>query len=222
MKYLFSTLLLSFMLFTAVFAQERKHSTFYEQRASLFEILPASSQDILFLGNSITNGCEWSELFQDVRIKNRGISGDITRGVYDRLDPIVKGRPAKIFLLIGINDIARGIPADTIVQNISMILQKIRRESPGTKLYLQSVLPVNDCYGKFKDHTSRGEIAARINEQLRSIAQKTQITYIDLWTHFADPVSGKLHPVYTNDGLHLLGKGYLLWREIVLPYIQEK
>ena len=222
MKYLFSTLLLSFMLFTAVFAQERKHPTFYEQRVSLFEILPASSQDILFLGNSITNGCEWSELFQDVRIKNRGISGDITRGVYDRLDPIVKGRPAKIFLLIGINDIARGVPADTIVQNISMILQKIRRESPGTKLYLQSILPVNDCYGKFKDHTSRGEITARINEQLRSIAQKTQITYIDLWTHFADPVSGKMNPDYTNDGLHLLGKGYLLWREIVLPYIQEK
>lgn len=222
MKYLFSTLLLSFMLLTTVFAQERKHSTFYEQRASLFEILPASSQDILFLGNSITNGCEWSELFQDMRIKNRGISGDITRGVYDRLDPIVKGQPAKIFLLIGINDIARGIPADTIVQNINMILQKIRRESPGTKLYLQSILPVNDCYGKFKDHTSRGEIAARINEQLRSITQETPITYIDLWTHFADPVSGKMNPVYTNDGLHLLGKGYLLWREIVLPYIQEK
>lgn len=222
MKYLFLIVIFSFLFFTTTLAQERKHSTFYEQRASLFEVLPTDPQDIIFLGNSITNGCEWGELFQDIRIKNRGISGDITTGVYDRLDPILKGRPAKLFLLIGINDLAKGIPADTIAQNIRKILQKIRRDSPATKLYLQSVLPVNDCYGKFKDHTSKGKAAEYLNASLRLIAEENHATYIDLWSHFVDPVSGKMNPVYTNDGLHLLGKGYLLWREIILPYLQEK
>ena len=83
-------------------AQERKYSTFYYQRATLFEELPVTSSDIIFLGNSITNGAEWAELFKNKHVKNRGISGDICMGVYDRLDAILKGKPAKIFLLIGI------------------------------------------------------------------------------------------------------------------------
>lgn len=57
---------------------ERKYSTYYYQRASLFEQLPTSSDDILFIGNSITDGGEWSELFQNPHVKNRGISGDTT------------------------------------------------------------------------------------------------------------------------------------------------
>ena len=57
-------------------------------------------------------------------------------GVYDRLDPIVKGKPAKIFLLIGINDVSRGTSADKIISEISMIVRKIKQESPKTKLYL--------------------------------------------------------------------------------------
>ena len=222
MKPFFILLGLSICVMSLSAQEAYQYNQFYYQRSTLFEKLPIDSDDIVFLGNSITNGCEWGELFQDIRIKNRGISGDITTGVYDRLDPILKGRPAKLFLLIGINDLAKGIPADTIAQNIRKILQKIRRDSPATKLYLQSVLPVNDCYGKFKDHTSKGKAAEDLNASLRLIAEENQATYIDLWSHFVDPVSGKMNPVYTNDGLHLLGKGYLLWREIILPYLQEK
>ena len=127
-------LLLGLLLALPQFAQERKYSTFYEQRATLFEELPVTSKDIIFLGNSITNGCEWAELFQNKNVKNRGISGDICMGVYDRLDPIVKGKPAKIFLLIGINDVSRGTSADKIISEISMIVRKIKQESPKTKL----------------------------------------------------------------------------------------
>ena len=57
-------------------AQTQKYSTFYVQRASLFSKLSISSKDIVFIGNSITNGAEWNELFPRKRVKNRGISGD--------------------------------------------------------------------------------------------------------------------------------------------------
>ena len=58
---------------------------FFMSRERLcFEELPVTSKDIIFLGNSITNGCEWAELFQNKNVKNRGISGDICMGVYDR------------------------------------------------------------------------------------------------------------------------------------------
>lgn len=98
-----------FCLSSAMQAQERKHTTFYDQRATLFETLPTSKDDIIFLGNSITNGCEWAELLGNAHAKNRGISGDTTNGVLDRLHVITAGKPSKVFLLIGINDLSGGL-----------------------------------------------------------------------------------------------------------------
>lgn len=203
-------------------AQERKYSTFYDQRATLFEELPVSSKDVIFLGNSITNGGEWSELFDNKHVKNRGISGDICMGVYDRLGTILKGKPAKIFLLIGINDVNRGTSADTIVKHIAMITQKIKQDSPKTKLYLQSLLPVTDYYKMFQGHTSRWQMVPEINKGLMELAKKEKVVYIDLYSHFVDEKTGKMNIDYTNDGLHLLGKGYRKWAEIVKPYVTKK
>lgn len=216
-KFVFFVTILAVTL--ACHAQERKYSTFYYQRATLFEELPITSKDIVFLGNSITNGAEWGELFNNKHVKNRGISGDICMGVYDRLDAILKGKPAKIFLLIGINDVNRGTSADTIVNRIRMIAQKIKIDSPKTKLYLQSVLPVTDHYKMFQGHTSRWQVVPEINKGLIRLAKEMGVTYIDLYSHFVDEKTGKMNTDYTNDGVHLLGKGYLKWVEVVKPYI---
>lgn len=209
-------------LASSIHAQERKYSTFYYQRATLFEELPVTSSDIIFLGNSITNGGEWAELFDNPHVKNRGISGDVCMGVYDRLDAILKGSPAKIFLLIGINDLDRGASADTIVERIGMIVDKIRKTSPDTKLYLQSVLPVSDHYNMFNGHTSRWQVIPEINNGIVRLAADRGVKYIDLYSHFVDNATGKMNIEYTNDGLHLLGKGYKKWVGIVKPYVDEK
>ncbi|WP_353330079.1 GDSL-type esterase/lipase family protein [Bacteroides sedimenti] len=215
--FLFTLLILSFV---SVSAQKRKYSTFYEQRASLFELLPTTSKDIIFLGNSITNGCEWAELFNNPHVKNRGISGDICEGVYDRLDPIVKGKPAKLFLLIGINDVSRGTSADTIALGIKRIIEKVQSASPRTKIYLQSVLPVSNEYNMFSTHTSRGNVVLEINSRLVKLAKEKKITYIDLYSHFVNKETGKLRSDLSNDGLHMLGKGYMLWRDLVKQYVK--
>ena len=202
-------------------AQQKSYSTTYYQRATLFEVLPVSSDDIVFLGNSITNGAEWCELFDDPHVKNRGISGDTTDGVYDRLAPIVDGRPKKIFLMIGVNDLARGRTTGEIADGIRAIAERIRTESPSTRLYLQSMLPVNDCYGRFEGHTSRYAQVAEINAEIQRIASDVNAVYIDLYSRFVEPESGKMRRELTNDGLHLLGAGYLLWRDIVTSYVKE-
>ena len=202
-------------------AQTGKYSTFYYQRTSLFERLPVTEDDIVFLGNSITNGAEWCELFNNPHVKNRGISGDTTDGVYDRLNQIVAGHPKKVFLMIGINDVARGRTTAQIAGGIRAIAERIAAESPSTRLYLQSVLPVNDCYGMFGNHTSRYRQVAEINAEIQQIAADTGALYVDLYTRFADPESGKLRPELSNDGLHLLGSGYELWVELVTPYVTE-
>ena len=203
------------------FAQkEGKYSTYYYQRASLFEVLPVDSDDILFVGNSITDGGEWCELFQNPNVKNRGISGDTTQGVYDRLDALLKGTPAQILLLIGINNVPRGESADSIAAGIRRIVQRIRQESPATEVLVQSVLPVTPQYGKFDGHTSHWQLVPEINRRVRRLAQEEKVTYIDLFSHFAD-AEGKMKPEYTNDGLHLKGNGYLLWKEVVQPFLKK-
>ncbi len=210
-----------FAFFTSGYSQE-KYSTLYYQKASLFEMLTVNHDDIVFLGNSITDGCEWSELFNNNHIKNRGISGDIVQGVYERLDPIINGHPQKIFLMIGVNDISHDLQADTIVRAIVKVMDKIGSVSPKTKLYIQSLLPVNEDFGKYLGATKRGDIVTAINKELEKVCKDKGLTYIDVYSHFIASDSQKLDPKYTNDGLHLLGDAYLIWKSVLEKYINEK
>ena len=59
-----------------------------------------------------------------------------------------------------------------------------------------------------------------INKAVRQIAENEGATFIDLFSHFADE-RGQMKISYTNDGLHLLGAGYLLWKEILMPFINS-
>lgn len=194
--------------------------TYYWQRVTHFNTLPQAKNDIIFLGNSITDGAEWGELFNDNHIKNRGISGDITAGVINRLDKVVSGKPSKIFLLIGTNDLARNISTDSVVKNILLIADYVRQQSPFTKLFVQSVLPVNNVYGKFPTHTVNGKKIIDVNNKLEKSASTHHYTYIDLYSAFADS-NGKFRANLTNDGLHLKGEAYLIWKHIVFPYVYD-
>lgn len=196
---------------------DRVYSTYYYQRASHFEKLPTSPKDIIFLGNSITDGAEWSELFQNRHVKNRGISGDTTWGVYDRLSTILKGRPRKLFLLIGINDIGRGKNDSYVIEGVKRIIKRIKKESPRTQLYVQSILPVNPIYGKFGGHTSQWKRIPGINAEIQKIADTEGVVFVDLFSSFVDD-EGKMNKAYTNDGLHLLGEGYTIWKDVIVRY----
>lgn len=212
--------MLSLFCACTMHAQEQKHSTFYYQRATLFEVLPTSKSDIIFLGNSITNGGEWAELLRNPHAKNRGISGDTTQGVLDRLSTITKGKPAKIFLLIGTNDLSRGKSVDEVAKNVEKIVERVKRESPKTKLYVQSVFPVNPKFNKFLGHMNRQKDIAALNAKIKAIAARHGVTYIDVYKSLVIPSTDVMNPEYTNDGLHLLAKGYLKWVDVLKPYLK--
>lgn len=202
-------------------AQEAcRYNQYYYQRSSLFEELPIDSNDIVFVGNSITDNCEWHELLDNPDIKNRGIGTDVSMGVYDRLNPITDGKPAKIFLMIGINDVLHDLSTDSIMGNITRIVQKIRRETPSTRLYLQSLLPFNSSFGKFSKLAGKEPQIVEINQRLKQLAATEQCTYIDIYSHLTVPGTATLDPAYTNDGLHLLGNAYLVWKAVLLPYLK--
>lgn len=182
--------------------------------------LPTSKSDIIFLGNSITNGGEWAELLGNPHAKNRGISGDTTQGVLDRLSTITKGKPSKIFLLIGTNDFAHGKSMDEIAKNVEKIVERVKRESPATKLYVQSVFPVNPKFNKFSGHMDRKKDIPALNAKIKAVAARHGVTYIDVYKSLVIPSTDVMNPEYTNDGLHLLGKGYLKWVEVLKPYLK--
>ncbi|MBL0233745.1 MAG: family 20 glycosylhydrolase [Chitinophagaceae bacterium] len=193
-------------------------NTYYKQRVATFLALPKTEHDIVFVGNSITEGGSWSELFNDIRIKNRGINGDISAGVIHRLDEIIARNPEKIFLKIGINDLSRGVSADSLVKNILIIADFLNQEIPSTGFFVQSLLPVSEREKKFLGHANQAGQVIYVNKRLSEEAKAHHYQYVDLFSSFCDS-SGRLDRTLTNDGLHLVGNGYLLWKHVSFPYV---
>lgn len=223
MKAFFSCV--SIVLAIALHAQEAKWDSTYRPgnfalKVGQFASYPNSPGDIIFLGNSITAGVDWTELLQRGDVKNRGISGDITFGVLERLNEVTEGKPAKVFILIGINDISRNIPDSLIVRNYALMVRRIKVESPRTKIYLQTLMPVNNEFTQFKNHYNKDEHINFVNESMRKLAAAESITLIDLYPHFLNS-SRKLDKKLTQDGLHLNAEGYKVWKKVLEPYVNE-
>lgn len=186
----------------------------FNLKVAQFRAYPNSHKDIIFLGNSITAGVDWVELVGNRHARNRGISGDITFGVLERLDEVIEGQPAKVFLLIGINDISRNIPDQVILQNYQRMVSRIKKGSPKTKIYLQTLLPVNSSFGKFPNHYHKDQHIGAVNQGLRELAAREKVTLIDLYPAFLDD-QNRLVAQYTHDGLHLTALGYQKWAEVL-------
>ena len=120
--------------------------------------------------------------------------------------------------MIGINDLADGKIEREIVYNIEQIVKIIHKKTPETEIFLQSLLPVNKDYPFFENHINKTEEIIRINRALKNFSDTNKITYIDLYSLFVTK-DQKLDPDYTNDGLHLTGAGYLVWKSAVEKYI---
>ena len=203
-------------------AQEKyEYNEFYYQRSTLFEMLPVDSDDIVFLGDSQTNGCEWHEILGNPNVKNRGISSDVIQGFADRVQPIIDGRPAKLFILGGVNDISHNLTPDSIATAMRNLIVKVRRGTPATKVYLQSLLPIDNSFRRYKAMTGKESVIVETNKLLKKVAEETGATWIDLYSRMVDPATGNMRKGLTNDGLHLLGAGYAVWRDAVLPYVEE-
>lgn len=196
------------------------HDVYYARRATHFGTLRLNRDDIVMLGNSLTDGAEFAELFDNPHVKNRGIVGDIIQGYIDRIDPIVDYEPAKIFILGGVNDVSHGVSGDSIARATERLVTIIKQRSPRTKIYVQSMLPFNNDVQMWKYLKDREHVVVEGNAALEAMCRRQGVTWINLYPLFDDG-NGKLRPEYTNDGLHLMGDAYLIWRDALLPYINN-
>lgn len=189
-------------------------NVFYKMRKDLFAVMPKDSGDIIFVGNSITANCDWAELFKINTIKNRGIGGDVIEGVVHRLPEILSGKPAKIFMEIGTNDLELQHSVERIVSDYEKMVQLIRTSSPTTRLYVESILPT------FKDPYRANKNIQLINSSLNEISEKNGAIYINLFDLLKNS-NNELDIQYSLDGLHLNAKGYLILKKELEKYLHN-
>jgi lysophospholipase L1-like esterase len=200
---------------------------YYPKRIQEFKKEPLEFGEIVFIGNSITEGGkDWSTRFGLNHIRNRGIAGDVTDGVLKRLDEIIYSKPKAIFILIGINDLFslhnkednpaliydKVVPsAEYVGKNILKIAKIIRRKSPATKIYVRTLLPSRREYLK--------QDILLVNKMIKRNEAKGYYGVIDLYAQFAD-ANGELPKELTKDGVHLNDKGYEKWVDFEKPIIE--
>ena len=200
------------MLFgsTSVFADQ----PFRNHRYDAFSVLPANDDDILFIGNSITNMHEWCEAFGNDDVCNRGTSGGFTTEILEHLGSLVQGTPRKVFLMIGTNDIGDARPDANTIANIEAILERIHLMSPTSEIYCQGILPCAST-----DKRPASSIMA-VNSAVKTWCEASgYATYLDVWSQLRKGSTNYLNSSYTLDGLHLKASGYKVWCNYIAPQV---
>jgi lysophospholipase L1-like esterase len=229
-------IVLILLLFGSIFCYSRggtSYVTFEVLTKTYYRVNNHNNIDggIVFLGDSITSNVNWNALFNNGNIVNRGVSGNKITDIIERLDEVTKSKPKKIFLLIGINDIENpinsinqisSIQMNNAINNYSVLISNIMKESPQTKLYLESIMPVNnemieESYSKNKMYNFHiNELDVKeFNTNIKQIALKNNLTFLDLHSAFLPNLQTK----YTYDGLHPNTTGYLVIEKYLKQYV---
>ena len=202
---------------TAIFAD----GPFRNHRYDSFKVLNVTSDNIVFIGNSITDMHCWPEAFVTsngdyLPILNRGNSGTYSTEQSDNLESYINGKPKKVFMMIGTNDIATSgglnFSPEQVLAYVKSIVARIHARSPQTKVYLYSIL---------KNKTGNRVEATwlKANELTKAYADATdKVTYIDLYDKLAGVADGG---AWSYDNLHLTAGAYQAWCETICQYLQE-
>lgn len=197
-----------FMLATTVLAQG---VPFRRHRYDGFKTHKLTSENIVFLGNSITNMHEWWEAFGNANIVNRGVNGAETPIMLEHLEATLAGRPKKIFFMMGTNDLGtRGMNDPAFVaKSVRTALKRCKNESPETEIYFQSILPCTTNGVKDVKHIPI------TNDSIKKLCQEYGATYIDLYDDLTDIANMKI----SYDGTHLTMSGYRTWCNKIAQYV---
>ena len=169
---------------------------------------------VVFLGDSITQG--WGgglgAAFPGVKVANRGISGDTTRGVLLRLeDDVLVLDPAVVVLLIGTNDLEEGATPETVAGNVRLILAALKQHNPRMPVILCQVMPSSESTRRPAD-----QIRALNALYLAAVKNDPQVIPLDTWLLFAD-ANGDASPAEFPDLLHPNEVGYAKWAAALRP-----
>ena len=202
----------------------REQRTKRENYRILNEEIALKNQTVL-LGDSITDFFNWYELFYDFSknsgqaVYNRGISGDTTDRLLERLyENVLNIEPKNIVLLIGTNDIGRGLPLSMSVENVSKIIEESKKVCPDINFILQAVYPINrGMRDKFEKRSNKK--IDLMNKEFIKLSEKYNCIWVDMTDKLKDETEN-LKKEYTFDGLHLNVNAYKIVAENVIPLLK--
>lgn len=200
----------------------------YRERYLQFAAEPAiTSHDLVMLGNSLTEGGgDWGKRLGMEHVVNRGIIGDDVPGITQRLHQILPAQPRAICLLTGANDVSHDLSVDSIAHSICRLAQHILHQCPSTHLYLQSLLPINESFGRYKRLQHKTSHFAAINRQLQAWVNQLnhpRLTFVPLYPLFTQGEDSEvLRAELTTDGLHLNEQGYRIWSKALKKVLKKR
>ena len=178
------------------------------------------SGHVVFVGDSITDGCDLAKYYPDLDAYNRGIAGDTTDGVLHRMNiSIFDLQPSVVVLLIGTNDYERCYDPTNkhILANYRAILEQIHTKAPNTKVIAQSVYPIADV--NFHDHYRRGHGNIKaLNEGIAALCAEFGYTFADVFP-LLEESDECMDMHYSEDGLHPNDAGYQVISAYLTPLI---
>ena len=203
--------------------KNKAEPSYYENKCTSFGVQNAnlSQGQIIFIGDSITDLYHLDDYYSDLSLAtyNRGIGGDTTQGVIDRLKvSLFDLNPTKIVLMIGINDIGRGMALDGIVERYNTILSSIKQNLPTTQVYCMSVLSITQAVETQASRQDMIPMVKQLNPQIQQMATQYGYTYLDLFSQTVDS-NDYLEPEYSVDGIHLSAEGFVKWTQLVKSYL---
>lgn len=155
---------------------------------------------------------------------NQGISGEVSNGLLQRLDIFDSTRPQTILIMVGINDLIRGISDQEILNNYQQIIIYLQKKHPQAEIIMQSILPHGveqvTWEGKEKLLAVTNNRIRNLNKELAKIAREKKVKYLNLHPLFTNK-KGDMRKDFTSDGLHLSATGYLIWRTALQMYISN-
>jgi lysophospholipase L1-like esterase len=181
------------------------------RRETHFRSVPAATDRVVFLGDSITEMTDWGDWFPELRTSNRGIGGQAICDVALRLDTALIA-PKAISLLIGTNDLhglGKSSKVEDIADQMRAMVQRIQHMAPSVPLFINSITPRST---HFRDRI------ILLNQDYRAIAEESGAIYVDLWPAFAG-ADGAIRTELTTEGLHLSVAGYKVWTDILRPHL---
>lgn len=173
---------------------------------------------VVFLGDSITDFCDLAYYYPGLNAVNEGISGETTWDILERMERSVYARePQVVVILAGINDLFLGAGAETVVNDLSAIVQGIAQRLPETEVIVQSLYPVG--LELDADGTVTGQVRA-VNARLAEMADRYGYRYADVYSAMQTE-EGYLEPAYADDGLHPNDAGYQAARPVLTRALNE-
>ncbi len=178
--------------------------------------------DLLFLGDSITQGWNnnevWQRYYGPRRAANFGIGGDRTEHVLWRIQngEIDGISPKAAVLMIGTNNTGSN-SAEEIADGIKAIVAELRSKLPKTKILLLAVFPRGDgSAAQDATESALNPKIGQINERIQSLDDGKMVAYLDIGPKFL-AANGKLPKEIMPDYLHLSLKGYRIWADATEP-----